>query len=118
MAGLTATALEMIIFEVLENSKKFHNDEDPHIQLRIEPREETNIQLSFLDDGQAMTAEQIARAKTPYIQGEKWFTGEVPGMGLGIPLVTSLVWQAGGRVRIANRNDQRGVCVNLTLQTV
>jgi len=116
--NISTTAMEMIIFEVMENSKKFHKHKAPHIQLRIEPRDDASVQLSFLDDGQAMTAEQITRAKIPYTQGEKWFTGEVPGMGLGIPLVTSLVWQAGGRVRITNRNDQGGVCVSLTLQTV
>jgi len=71
--------------------------------------------LHFLDDGQAMTAEQITRAKMPYSQGEKWFTGEVPGMGLGIPLVSTLVWQTGGQVRITNRDDQAGVCVSLIL---
>jgi two-component system, cell cycle response regulator len=67
------------------------------------------------DDGQVMTAEQITRAKIPYSQGEKWFTGEVPGMSLGIPLVSTLVWQTGGQVRITNRDGQAGVCVSLTL---
>jgi nitrogen fixation/metabolism regulation signal transduction histidine kinase len=34
-------------------------------------------------------------------------------MGLGIPLVCGLIGQAGGEVRIANRNDQTGVCIDL-----
>jgi K+-sensing histidine kinase KdpD len=110
--------MEMIIYELLENSKKFHPHETPNIQIHIEPRKGNNIQVRFLDDGQLMSPEQITRAKMPYSQGEKWFTGELPGMGLGIPLVSALVWQTGGQVRITNRDDQVGVCVSLTLQVI
>lgn len=116
--NISATAMEMIIYEILENSKKFHPGNTPQVQLHIELRDENNIQLRFLDDGQVMTAEQITRAKMPYSQGEKWFTGEVPGMGLGIPLVSTLIWQVGGRVRITNRDDQVGVCVSLILPII
>ena len=52
---------------------------------------------------------------TPYIQGEKYFTGEAPGMGLGLPLVATLVWQVGGEVRLANRTDGSGVEVTLLM---
>lgn len=116
--NISTTAMEMIIYEILENSKKFHPGEVPRVQIHIEQHDRNSIRLRFLDDGQVMTAEQITRAKMPYSQGEKWFTGEVPGMGLGIPLVSALVWQAGGQVRITNRDDQAGVCVSLTLQTI
>jgi len=113
--GISGKAIELILHEVMENSKKFHLHQTPHIQVRAGQRGENNILLQFLDDGQAMTAEQITHAKMPYSQGEKWFTGEIPGMGLGIPLVSALIWQAGGQLRVENRSDQAGVCVSLTL---
>lgn len=113
--GISREALELISHEILENSKKFHPQQKPNIEVGIEPRGENNIQILFMDDGQPMTAEQITHAKMPYSQGEKWFTGEVPGMGLGIPLVSALVWQTGGQLRIENRSERAGVCVVLTL---
>ena len=35
--------------------------------------------------------------------------------GLGLSLVAALVWQAGGEVELANRDDGRGVAVCLHL---
>ena len=52
---------------------------------------------------------------SPYIQGEKYFTGEAPGMGLGLSLVATLVWQVGGEVELTNRRDGSGVEVILRL---
>jgi len=113
--NISINATELILHEILENSQKFHPHHTPHIQVYAEAFGEDDIELRILDDGQTMTAEQILRAKQPYAQGEKGFTGESPGMGLGIPLVSALVWQAGGDVRIENRNDGGGVCVRLIL---
>lgn len=36
-------------------------------------------------------------------------------MGLGLPMVASLIWEAGGGCRLANREDGPGVSVELTL---
>ena len=107
--------MELIVHEILENSKKFHPHEAPHIEVIVEMQDDNKVRIQFLDDGQAMTAEQIANAQMPYTQGEKWFTGEVPGMGLGVPTVASLIWQSGGSLRIKNRENSAGTIVSLTL---
>lgn len=39
----------------------------------------------------------------------------VQGLGLGLPLVSTLVWHPGGKVRLANRTDRPGVEVGLIL---
>ena len=113
--SISAQAMALICSELLDNAQKFHPNHTPHIQVIVEPKNENTIQIQFLDNGQILTAEQINRAKRIYVQSEKWFTGEVSGMGLGIPLVATLVWQSGGQVRIANRNDQAGMCVSIVL---
>lgn len=69
----------------------------------------------FANDGVTLSAEQLRLAWTPYIQGEKYFTGEAPGMGLGLPLVATLVWQVGGEVHLANRTDRSGIEVTLLM---
>lgn len=113
--SLSTKAMTLICSQLLDNAKKFHPSHTPQIQVRVEAKNGQAIQIQFLDDGQKLTAEQIARAKHIYSQSEKWFTGEVSGMGLGIPLVATLVWQSGGQVRIANRDDQVGMCITIVL---
>jgi signal transduction histidine kinase len=69
--SISAGAMELIVSEILENSKKFHPSQTPQIQVLAEIHGENRIQLQFLDDGQTMTSEQITRAKLPYSQSEK-----------------------------------------------
>jgi K+-sensing histidine kinase KdpD len=57
----------------------------------------------------------LARLWTPYYQVEKDFTGAVPGMGLGLPIVATIIWRAGGTAHAYNREDQPGLVVELTL---
>ena len=71
------------------------------------------IQIS--DNGGHLTPVQLANAWTPYFQGEKNFTGQVPGMGLGLATVATLVWNVGGKYHLHNRTDGTGVVVELTL---
>jgi nitrogen fixation/metabolism regulation signal transduction histidine kinase len=52
---------------------------------------------------------------TPYSQGEKSFTGEAKGMGLGLAAVAAMVWEVGGTCRARNRADGPGVTIELVL---
>jgi two-component system cell cycle response regulator len=67
------------------------------------------------DNGQTLSTEQLAWVWLPYVQGEKDFTGELPGMGLGFPMVATLVWKAGGDLHLRNRHDGPGVIVELKI---
>jgi len=75
----------------------------------------TTVNLRVGDDGLTLSPEQLARAWSPYYQGEKYFTGQATGMGLGLSMVATLVWGAGGACRIYNRSDGPGVAVELDL---
>jgi signal transduction histidine kinase len=112
---LTPQALDTILWELLENAVKFHPTRQPHVQVDVECGPNDVVHLCIRDNGVTLSAEQLRMAWTPYIQGEKYFTGEAPGMGLGLSLVAALVWQAGGEVELANRANGRGVAVMLRL---
>jgi DNA-binding response OmpR family regulator len=114
---IAETALETILWEILENAKKFHPQQAPQLDVTItsDMQNPQNIQLQVRDDGISLSPEQIKWAMMPYIQSEKYFTGEEHGMGLGLSLVSTLVWQAGGSARLFNRYDQPGVVVELVL---
>lgn len=57
------------------------------------------VHITVADNGVSLSPQQIKWALTPYLQGEKYFTGEMAGMGLGLPLVAALLWQVGGEIR-------------------
>ena len=113
---MSQRAMELILWELLENAKKFHPRQSPAVEVAVVRAEDRAIRLQVRDDGLTLSPDQLAHAWEPYVQGEKHFTGEIPGMGLGLAMVAALVWQAKGAVRLANRPDGPGVVVELTLQ--
>lgn len=115
---LTSHALDAILFELLENALKFHPIRAPRVLVDVSADGADAITLRICDDGVHLSPEQIRWAWTPYLQGEKFFTGEAPGMGLGLPLVATLVWQVGGEVSLSNRTDIDGVSISLHLPMV
>ena len=113
--ALSESALEWVLSELLENAKKFHPTQTPHIEVAAARANSPAVTLRVLDDGLTLSPEQLERAWEPYFQGEKFFTGEVKGMGLGLSLVASLVWEANGTCQLYNRADGPGVVVQITL---
>lgn len=113
--ALPERALEIVLFELFENAQKFHPETAPAVEVRITRAEGRGVVLTVADDGLTLSPEQLARAGTPYWQGEKWFTGEAAGMGLGLSTVAAVVWEAGGTCQIMNRDGAPGVVVELRL---
>ncbi len=112
---MTAPSLETILTELFHNALKFHPHKKPRVTVAVTAAGSDRITLMVEDDGITLTPSQLDRAWIPYFQGEKYFTGEVPGMGLGLPLVASLVLEAGGSYRLGNRDEGQGVAAHLTL---
>ena len=71
--------------------------------------------LIVADNGITLAPDQLKAVWTPYVQAEKFTTGASPGMGVGLALVASIVWQVGGEVRMTNREPGPGIAVQLTL---
>lgn len=109
----TADALEWVLYELLENSKKFHPNKTPGVMIEASLHGKAHIRLMISDNGRAVPPEHLARAGMPFFQGERDFTGQMPGMGLGLASVFTLVWQTGGSCSITNQAAGPGVCVEL-----
>jgi len=112
--AISKRALELILWELLENTRKFHPAGTPTVEVRLSAVP-AGIRLQVCDDGVTLSPNQLANMWAPYYQGEKHFTGELSGMGLGLPTVASLVWSAGGTCRAYNREEEPGVVVELVL---
>jgi two-component system, cell cycle response regulator len=112
---ISKQCLELALWELLENSKKFHPSHQPSIRIGIELESREALDLSIQDDGIHLSPEQLAQVWAPYFQGEKFFTGEAHGMGLGLSGVAAMIWKAGGQCRMINREDVPGVIVQLKI---
>ncbi len=114
---LSAEEFGKVLRELLENARKFHPEQNPQITMRV-VAEGQHIRIVIMDDGIHLSPEQLVNAWRPYYQGEKYFTGNAAGLGVGLPMVESLVHRANGRCQIRNRPDTPGVIVEIRLPTV
>ena len=115
---LPEQSVEVLLWEILENSRKFHPAGSPNVQVKVTPGEAYKIEFQFIDNGITLSPKQLTTAWLPYYQGEKDFTGEAPGMGLGLSTVNAIVWGAGGTSAIKNREDEPGLVVKLIIPVV
>jgi len=111
---ISCAGIEIILTELFSNSKKFHPTGTPTIEVDIEIKPD-NLCLQIRDDGIQLSPEQLVNIWTSYYQGEKYFTGEVKGMGLGLSMVGTLIWEVGGTCQAYNRIDAKGIVIKLTL---
>ena len=111
---VSATGIEVILTELFANAKKFHPNKAPSIEVEIKVKPDSII-LQIRDNGIQLSPEQLANIWTPYYQGEKYFTGEAEGMGLGLSMVGTLIWEIGGTCQAYNRSEGRGIVIELTL---
>ncbi len=109
--------LEMLLTEILENSRKFHPHQEPTVVVEL-LRQDTRVIISMTDNGITLTPTQIQRIWEPYHQIDESFTGQVPGVGLGLATVAQICWATGGTCRVTNRHDGPGITVELELPLV
>jgi two-component system cell cycle response regulator len=115
--GISPKGIALILGELVQNARKFHPQHTPAITMTFSHLGGA-IVLTLSDDGATLSPDQLTKAWLPYYQGERPFTGQIPGMGLGLPMVATLIWRAGGKCRLANRVPGPGVQVELTLPAV
>ena len=111
---ISPQAVELILAELLLNAKKFHPNNSPVIEIKIS-NIEAGVCLKISDNGVHLSTEQLEHIWTPYYQSEKNFTGEKQGMGLGLSMVASLIWEIGGQCRAFNHLKQAGLVIEIIL---
>jgi len=112
--AISRYGLQLIMGELIENARKFHPTQNPAIEIAT-MRDNDALLLHVRDDGLSLAPDQLAQVWLPYYQGERNFTGQVPGIGLGLPMVASMLWQIGGSCRLSNREPGPGVDVEIRI---
>lgn len=115
---LSPQMLEVILWELLDNAKKFHPLNDPQVEIVLERPTPERFRLLVSDNGISLLPEQLKRAWEPYYQVEKSFSGQVPGVGLGLTSVATVIWGSGGSCRLVNRTDGPGTVVDISLPVI
>lgn len=101
--------------EIFENAIKFHPRGTPSLDCRVRVSSAGDqVKFVFLNDGAPLSEDELANAWKPYWQADRYSTGEVKGMGLGLALIATNVWSVGGQCSIANRADKPGAVVTLS----
>lgn len=93
----------------------FHPHRTPTIEVEITPAGDGYLVLRVSDDGIVLSPEQLGQIWRPYYQGEKYFTGQAAGMGLGMATVSALVWEAAGQCHASGRENGPGLVIDLRL---
>jgi K+-sensing histidine kinase KdpD len=115
LLSISTVAMRFIMMELLENARKFHPQHSPQVDIEIKMVDDKQILFTITDDGAGVPQEKLEQVWLPYYQGEKQFTGEIKGMGLGLATVATLIAQFNGRYRLYNKPDGNGAVVELTL---
>ena len=115
--SLSKKSLEVILGELIDNSRKFHPDKNPTIDIDATLLEQDKqIKLTIKDNGSNVSPEELKYICQPYYQSESRFTGEVEGIGLGLATVASVLWSIGGSFDVNNRPDgEEGLQANLLI---
>ncbi len=115
---LSQRAMELSLWEILENTKKFHPQQSPNVTITVSEETAGFVSLKIGDDGAGLSPEQLAQIWSPYYQGDKYATGEIKGMGLGLAMVSTLVKEVGGYTHAYNNKNSTGLVIELSLPVV
>lgn len=113
LLNISSNAFEASIREIIENAVKFCEIGTPKINCQIDHDGET-AEYIFSNNSKVLTEQELENAWKPYWQADRYSTGEIKGMGLGLSLIATNVWTAGGTCKIKNNSDHQGVTLTLT----
>ncbi len=92
--------IERVVLNLLGNAIKFSRDGD-RVTIRLR-REDSHVVLRVVDTGMGIAAAEQHRLFSRFFRSSQAVAGEIPGTGLGLPLVQSIVERHGGTVEVAS----------------
>jgi signal transduction histidine kinase len=109
--GYCVASLRLALVEVMENYRKF--SEAPRLGLDASFLGPDRLRL--FAPGPALPPEFVARLGRPYWQVEKNFSGEIPGMGLGLATARLLLRSQGADLTFSLHVDPAGLVSDFSL---
>lgn len=100
--GIPLEHFGVIVESLIDNAIKFCDK--PAVQVRVSyfRTKEGHHEISVTDNGPGIPHEEFERIFEEFYQIEKFFTGNVAGVGLGLALTRRLIEKAGGKVWVTS----------------
>ncbi len=95
----------LIMKNLIENAVKFNDKDVVKVDLAVKP-EERGLVVTVADNGPGVPPEEKENVFEQFYQVEKFFTGNVAGVGLGLALVKYLITLIGGEVSLESELDK------------
>lgn len=95
--------LTRAISNLLGNALKY-GGETPEVTIRLE-RTSLGVRVSVADRGAGLASSEISHLFEPFYRGQRASEAQIPGSGLGLALVKSIVESHGGKVSARNRAE-------------
>lgn len=117
--NISSHSFEVCIREIVENALKFHKGDAVVVHSSILRSDDgKDVEYVFQSNSHPLSRAELANAWKPYWQADRYLTGEIPGMGLGLSLIAANVWSAGGSCKIENDSQADGVRLSLSFPIV
>ncbi|MDD5656902.1 MAG: HAMP domain-containing sensor histidine kinase, partial [Elusimicrobia bacterium] len=97
--------LKEALFNLLENAAKFGGKGAPDIRLAARLAE-GRLRVSVRDNGPGIPGEEQPKLFRKFYQIDEHFTGQIPGMGLGLAFVKNVVEAHGGEVGVKSESGR------------
>lgn len=94
--------LDLILSNLIDNAVKFGDKDPVQVSVTASPLER-GLEIAITDNGPGIPPEEQEKIFERFYQVEKYFTGNVEGAGLGLPLVKHLVQGYGGTIRVRSQ---------------
>jgi signal transduction histidine kinase len=90
--------LEMVFWHLLDNAIKFNDKPVPHIKIQGKVSKKGKIEISLSDNGPGIPPENHDLIFSQFYQYERFYTGNVEGLGLGLSMVKKILEDWGQRI--------------------
>jgi signal transduction histidine kinase len=97
--AISQGSLTMVFSNLLDNAVKFNDKEEVIVEIRGTIGDE-EVEFSVSDNGRGIPDQDVERIFKPFYQVERSMTGNIEGVGLGLPLVKHLLETHGGKMRV------------------
>lgn len=115
VSGPAAAALRLVLAEVCDNYAKFSDARRVGLSISFVHRPSGLLETRCFAPGPLPPPDAIVQLGRPYWQLEGHFTGEIPGMGLGLATARLLLRSLGGDVIFAADESAAGLVTTVLL---
>lgn len=98
--------LALVLDNLLDNAAKFSGDEVARVRISARPAERGMVEIAVRDYGPGIPYAHQADIFSDFQQIDDAFTGNIRGLGLGLPTAKRLVESWGGTIRLESAAGQ------------